>query len=294
MSFSNPLFFSISVAQSGLHMFSQLVDYTDTNVGSHITSNFYEVGNGDYLWYYSSFPYGFRGAVKFYDASNSGYLASVALNPESDFLPDVINDQHGSGNYNFNGSFEGANLLTLSVIDQFNNPVGSARVDVRASGTTSTIDLGYTNSSTGETVLNLDSGAYSIIVSKPQYATFINPYWINLTGDTTETIQGNMFVLAPVPNMQTTRIYAYLDDVSLVPSGEVVATVKPSGAVAFGDSTYLLRPGIGAQSDETGYVFFDLASSCGPLKLTCSLASLNIYFNVPASGTYSFSELTPL
>jgi len=48
-----------------------------------VTTGFVELGAGNYLWSYSSFPDGFRGAVKFYTGTlPTGIKAATAINPE--------------------------------------------------------------------------------------------------------------------------------------------------------------------------------------------------------------------
>jgi len=295
MSFSNPLVFSISTAQSGLSMFAQLYDYTNAIVGGQISTNFYETGNSDYVWYYDAFPYDFRGLVKFYDASNSGYLAQVALNPEEVFLPNIINDQHGSGLYNLVGGTDGSNILTINVIDQFSQIMGGVRVECRPSGFTNTLDLGFTNTSTGRTVFMLDNGNYEILVSKPQYANFMNPYWVSLTGDASIDIQGNTIIL-PGPNeMDTVRCYLYVSDVSLDPEASIQLTIAPSGGgETYASTNMFLKQPVSAVSDENGLVFIDIAASSGPLVAKVSSCGFKAYFNTPSSGLLNLADIVSL
>lgn len=62
---------------------AQLVDTTGANVGAAISTGFVEIGSGNYLWHYASFPDGHRGGVKFYsNATPATILAFAAVNPE--------------------------------------------------------------------------------------------------------------------------------------------------------------------------------------------------------------------
>lgn len=62
---------------------AQLVDTAGANVGSAVSTGFSDMGQGNYLWHYASFPDGHRGGVKFYsNAAPSVTLAFAAINPE--------------------------------------------------------------------------------------------------------------------------------------------------------------------------------------------------------------------
>lgn len=60
-----------------------LYDTVGNVVAGPISSGYLEIGSGDYIWTYTSFPDGYRGAVKFYsNASPSIVLASTEINPQ--------------------------------------------------------------------------------------------------------------------------------------------------------------------------------------------------------------------
>jgi len=62
---------------------AQLLDSTGANSGGVISSGFTaDLGGGQYLWDYSSFPDGFYGAVTFYRASAPGTRWIHAINPQ--------------------------------------------------------------------------------------------------------------------------------------------------------------------------------------------------------------------
>lgn len=67
---------------SALTLSAQLIDTAGANVGSAVASGFVNVGGGQYLWHYASYPDGFRGAVKFTRTDTSSVVACVAINPE--------------------------------------------------------------------------------------------------------------------------------------------------------------------------------------------------------------------
>ncbi len=83
MTYASTTSLSLGTGQTGLILRAQLISYDGTSVGSAISSGFVEIGQGNYMWTYSSYPNGFRGVVKFYDsASPSVILAIAAINPE--------------------------------------------------------------------------------------------------------------------------------------------------------------------------------------------------------------------
>jgi hypothetical protein len=61
---------------------AQLVNGSGVNVGSEITQNFTEIGSGNYIWNYSSFPDGFRGGIKILNSADNNLLAFFCVNPE--------------------------------------------------------------------------------------------------------------------------------------------------------------------------------------------------------------------
>lgn len=71
---------ALGAGQTGLTLSAQLMDTTGANVGGAVTSGFIEIGGGNYLWTYASFPDAFRGGVKF--SAASVLKAFVGINPE--------------------------------------------------------------------------------------------------------------------------------------------------------------------------------------------------------------------
>lgn len=72
----------LGATKTGLTLSAQLVNTSNTNVGSAITSGFSELGEGFYMWAYDNIPDGHRGGVKFYESGETELLTFVALNPE--------------------------------------------------------------------------------------------------------------------------------------------------------------------------------------------------------------------
>ena len=81
MSYILDISLNLGSASTGLTLKAQLVDTGGANVGSAVTTGFTEIGLGNYLWHYASFPDGHRGGVKFLNNSGGALLAFVAINP---------------------------------------------------------------------------------------------------------------------------------------------------------------------------------------------------------------------
>lgn len=78
---------ALALDTAGLTLSAQLVDTAGANVGSAVSTGFSDLGLGFYLWHYTGFPDGFRGAVKF---SAAGAVKAVAaINPEEGENTDV-------------------------------------------------------------------------------------------------------------------------------------------------------------------------------------------------------------
>lgn len=293
MSYSNPLFSSLSlgVSNSGLQLYAQLTDISGANIGGQINTGFFEVDSGDYGWYYNQFPYLFRGGVKIYNANTSGYLAFSALNPEESFLPDVVNTQHGSGNYVVSNVLIGKNIFTISLTDQLSDPISDSRVEIYPSGTNSLIGLGYSNTNTGQVIFNVDNGKYEVFVSKPQFAYFSNPFYFDIESNVSGSIQGNAYVYPGASMANTVRVFTFLDDVGLNPQSGIQMSIGPSGVVDYSNSNMLLKQPVIAFSDVSGYCFIDVAANSGPFQVKIPACSFTRYFSTPASGTLNLAAL---
>jgi hypothetical protein len=71
---------ALGTSQTGLTLKAQLVNDSGANVGSEVTSGFFEVGRGNYLWNYAAYPDDFTGGVKFINDADEVLMAFVALN----------------------------------------------------------------------------------------------------------------------------------------------------------------------------------------------------------------------
>jgi len=81
---------SLGGAKIGLNLGAQLIDSDGLDVGALIIADFTEIGNGNYLWHYESFPNNFRGGIKFYDQLDLvNVLSFTSINPEEAEYTDV-------------------------------------------------------------------------------------------------------------------------------------------------------------------------------------------------------------
>lgn len=80
MAYRRCISIALGGSQIGLTLSAQLIDTAGANVGSLITTGFSEIGVGNYLLDYASFPDGHRGAIKF--LTGATLRAVLAINPE--------------------------------------------------------------------------------------------------------------------------------------------------------------------------------------------------------------------
>lgn len=73
---------SLGSSKIGKNLKAQLVDTLGVNVGSPILSSFSEIGLGNYIFFYQSFPDSFRGGIKFSDNDTGTLYSFTAINPE--------------------------------------------------------------------------------------------------------------------------------------------------------------------------------------------------------------------
>lgn len=133
---------TLSSAQTGLTLRAQLVDTSGVNSGSEITTGFSEIGNGFYLWNYSSFADDFRGGVKIYESgATTPVLAFRAINPEEGEYTDVKTSTRSD----FDNSTETVDIGSISgSATAANNLEASALgivVGAAATGTLSTTQM---------------------------------------------------------------------------------------------------------------------------------------------------------
>lgn len=126
MSYTLDISLALGGSKTGLTLNAQLVDSSLANVGSAISSGFYEVGNGYYLWHYSAFPDNFRGGVKFYQQGQSStILTFVSINPQDaenlDMKISNVSSGSGSGN-EINVNVGHSNIVVENASD---TPVGN-------------------------------------------------------------------------------------------------------------------------------------------------------------------------
>jgi len=92
MAFTLSISLALGKSKVGLTLAAQLVSTTGADIGSEVLAGFAEIGNGYYIWTYSSFPDAFIGGIKFYPSGTlSSILAVTTINPGELSIPGVIN-----------------------------------------------------------------------------------------------------------------------------------------------------------------------------------------------------------
>jgi hypothetical protein len=74
--------FKLGSNNTGLALEVQLKDATNVNSGVPITTNFYELGNGEYAWYTAAIPDDFRGWGVLQKTAGSVFVTAFSINPE--------------------------------------------------------------------------------------------------------------------------------------------------------------------------------------------------------------------
>lgn len=83
MSYTSSISISLGKSKAGITLFARLFDTNGDDISSDISSGFAEIGQGNFLWTYDSFPDNFRGGVKFYNQADPlVVLAATSINPE--------------------------------------------------------------------------------------------------------------------------------------------------------------------------------------------------------------------
>lgn len=308
MSYRATIGLSLGSTLTSKNLRGQLLTTAGATTGSEIDTGFTEIGNGHYIFDYSSYPSEFRGALVVYPsggAYTSGYL-TMGFNPE-DFeyvdqristLPSGIDAYlsaiHGSGLWvdTNNNMGIGNYVADIYAKDQYTDPVAGATVAIYPSGTSSLVAYGMTNASTGKASFNLDNGQYRVDTYKYSTIMFNNPDWITINGaDITKNVTGTLFtVSAPVGSGNLVRIYAYLIDLGLASDYDCAdMLIKPSGTSNFGSFLVTDRP-IRSSPDASGYVYADIGPGLD-IRVKIPRASFDHYMTTPASGTFNLASL---
>ena len=84
---------NLGLGYEGVNLAAQICRADGSNFTGTITTGFYEVGKGYYLWDYNNLPQNFRGAIKFYDQNDlTTILSFVEFNTESVGIIPVCED----------------------------------------------------------------------------------------------------------------------------------------------------------------------------------------------------------
>jgi hypothetical protein len=172
MTYALDINLALGIGQVGIaDLRAQLVDTAGVDVGTEVSAGFTEIGNGNYLFHYASWPNSHRGGVKFYSdaAGPSDPLAFVAINPQETENPDVKTSTVSGGG-------GGSVAWPYTVLDSSEDPdapIEGVWVRVTAAGDTQVLQSGYTDEN-GIVTFHLDPGTYDFYSYKDGY-TFSNP-----------------------------------------------------------------------------------------------------------------------
>lgn len=118
---------ALGTSQNGISLAALIFDVTGKIIGKPISTGFVDLGQGNYIWTYSGFTAGFRGGVKFYNASKpSIILTCIAINPEDIELIDSISSEVDQISINTNKTIPKTNLS--SPIITLNNKGPSSNI----------------------------------------------------------------------------------------------------------------------------------------------------------------------
>lgn len=185
---------------------AQLLNTAGALVGGLVATGFAATPgtNGDFLWTYSSYPDGFRGAVQFYDTATGLPIPNLPLysiNPE-ELTPNPT----------------GARSVTFHVTDGV-DPVEGASVRV----TKGAVSFVFPTDVDGDFTYGLDDGTYDYVVSKVGYAGAVGS--VMVAGNITEPVVIIPTAVAPDPpsDLQIIgRMYTYDGSGNLKPAVPVV------------------------------------------------------------------------
>lgn len=284
MPYSALYILNLGPLNTGLTLVARLYDTSGVQVGSDITIGFTEIQNGDYQWYYTSFPTAFRGHIRIYDNTDR-YISSVSVNPEEyEYLDMPISSIPSSL------SGVGSNEVTFYTIDSSAEIIGGATVEVRPSGSSELVGFTGSNSSTGKAVFNLDSGNYAVSTRKYGSAFWSNPNYITVSGDMTYNLTGTRMVIEQPASEDMVRLYTYMSDLGMNPKSGVKALIWPSGyADSDGEFIFTSVP-VQVESNASGYIYCDVFPNV-PVRVKVTSTKFDKYFITPSSGTINMADL---
>lgn len=215
----------------------QLVTTAGVNTGDPITSGFTHIGNGCYIFHYSSWVNGFRGGLKIFESGQEDILAFVAINPEE---VEYCNADVSSQFSDTNDLIGDAEDKVDSVIAQtnklrFTGATGSE--EVYASATVDTTDL----------ALSADLATVDTVVDAIKVQTDLFTFTGN---DVKATLNGET-----VTTDAASRTAAKAD-VSALATAAAVAAVPTAGEIdtqltsGHGSGSWLRSAGSGSTLDE--------------------------------------------
>lgn len=307
MSYSLEYIIKLGVANSGLSLRANLYDINDSLSISGISTNFSEIFQGDYKWYYTNFPDSFRGYAKITD-SLGNYLTAVGINPEeaeytnyktssiSGLIPTIsgidsyLSNQHG--NSLWGSSLTGNYIVDIYTKDQSSNPIGETKVEIYPSGFSNLIGLSTSNTSTGKSTFNLNAGSYSIYSYNNLVATWDNPYYLTVSANTSVNLLGTSFVAPVAPSDPSLcRLYTWVQSLGLTPEENIELQVIPTDPQDRNETVAISTRIVKSKSNAAGYVFADVGSGLN-VRVKIPKALVDLSFTVPTDrNNFNLAEL---
>lgn len=258
-------------AKSGLTLKAQLKSAAGTPVGSAITTGFIEVsaGSGSYSWSHT-FADDFIGTAVFLNSADDSYLSDSKIVPPAE----------SSG-----GAGSGAYVRTVTVTSNGTTPIVGAIVRL-------TDGQSYTATSNGSGVasFSLDTGSYTLSVTKAGYS--YTPTTVTVSGAGNTTITLTAVTIPPAANADQTTAYLYTYDGAGTLEGDVAIefrVVDPSTDAEDGAGTSYPRKPFTIRSDNDGLLET-------PLKKNSTYAARRgigawIEFETDDQSTYQLPEV---
>ncbi len=279
MSFELCTAISLGSSNSGLLLNATLFDKNHNLQTSGISYNFNEYGRGCYGWTNSAFPDSFKGYAIIHNSGsfpgNNNVLAMISFNPAENENSDVKTSSIGN-------TTVGTYQITCITEDNI-GILGGSTVEIYPSGSSSLLMKTTTNMSNGQSLFNLDAGAYKVFIYNPTVSYWSNPSYFTVSSNSSVTFTGvRLAPIAPTGG-GTARLYAYMYDLGLDELEGVDLIVTPSGVPSTINSSVITKHNIVGHSDSTGYVYTDIVAGL-PVHIKIPKAKVDTFIITPSGG----------
>lgn len=248
---------ALGAGNAGLTLAAQLLDTTGANVGSAVTTGFFEVGGGNYLWHYAAFPDGHRGGVKFSTSPGGVLKAFAAINPQDAENLDI---KVSTRQPIIAGA--GANSVTITLQTSGAVPIPGQNVTVKNSAETAVIAGPVLTNASGQAVFALDNGTYHVLVSSTAAYAPLAAQTLVVAGTTTATYTLTPFTAGAPASPSLCRIFGFLKklDGTAAVGAEVAFRLTDSSPFRAAGNTVVVTE-VKTTTDGSGYFQADLTRS---------------------------------